>query len=210
MKRIVLLGATGLVGQQVLQRALVHRGVTEVIAPTRRPLPGHVRLFNPLVDFEDLPTADWWQADAAICTLGSTLRQAGSKAAFFRIDHDYVLNAARLLREAGTPVFALNSSLGADAHARSFYLQVKGTLEQDVRALQFPSLTIVRPSLLDGGPRPDSRPAEKAALVLAHVLRPLLPPRYRAVSTTAVAHALFEAALTGAGGEHVIESERLA
>lgn len=209
MKRILLLGATGLVGQQVLQRALVHREVGQVIAPTRRSLPAHARLLNPQVNYENLPHADWWQADAAICTLGSTLKLAGSRAAFHHIDHDYVLQAAALTRAAGTPVFVLNSSLGADPHARSFYLRVKGQIEQDLRALAFPSLTLVRPSLLDGGPRPDARPAEQAALLLARLLRPVLPARYRAVSTTAVAHALFEAALAGAQGEHVIESERL-
>jgi uncharacterized protein YbjT (DUF2867 family) len=210
MKTLLLLGATGLVGQQVLQLALGHPEVARVVAPVRRALPPRPRLEAVAVDFDHLPAdAPWWHADAAICTLGTTLKLAGSKDAFRRVDHDYVLTAASLARRGGTRVFALNSSLGAAVDGGSFYLRVKGDTERDLAVLGFASLTFVRPSLLEGGPRPDARPAEAVALLVARWLRPLIPRRYRAVSTGAVARALLEAALAARPGVHAIESEAL-
>ena len=99
--------------------------------------------------------------------------------------------------------------LGADPAAGSFYLRVKGEIEQDLRAVGFGSLTLVRPSLLDGGPRPDSRPGEAIGLVFARLLRPLLPRRVRAVSTERVARAMLQAALAAPAGVQVIESDQL-
>ena len=127
MKTVLILGATGQVGQALLQLALQHPEIAYVVAPTRRPLTPHANLDNPLVDFEALPeNAAWWKADLALCTLGTTLRQAKSKAGFYRVDHDYVLSAAGLAQRAGTSTFGFVSSLGADASSRLFYLKVKG------------------------------------------------------------------------------------
>ena len=112
MKTVLLLGATGQVGGQVLRLALAQPQVGRVVAPTRRPLavPATARLLNPVVDFERLPAeAEWWRVDGAICALGTTMKLAGSQAAFRRVDHDYVVEAAGLARRAGTPAFAMNS-----------------------------------------------------------------------------------------------------
>jgi len=226
MTTILVLGATGLVGLQVLRLALARPEVTKVVAPARRALPSGLsgavgggkadrpgdggRLDNPIVDFERLPEdAAWWRADAAICALGTTIRQAGSQAAFRRVDHDYVLAAARLARLAGTPVFALNSSLAADPASKNFYLRVKGETERDLAALGFDSLTIVRPSLLDGGPRPELRRSELMGLFVARLLGPLIPQRYRPVPTRLVAQAMLDACLRADPGVRVIESGRL-
>lgn len=209
-KALLILGGSGLVGQQAIEQALARPDVERVVAPTRRPLPPRARLDNPIVDYDALPAdALWWRADAVVCALGTTMRQAGSQAAFRMVDHDYVLAAARLARAAGSPSFALNSSLGARPDGGSFYLRVKGETERDLAALGFASLTWVRPSLLDGGPRPDKRPGERAALCVMHLLGPLVPMRYRAVRTTDVARALLDGALAAMPGLHIIESDRL-
>ena len=206
MKTLLLLGSTGLVGKQVLRRSLANPDVAKVTAPVRTDVPIRPRVTFPTVDFERLPIdAPWWRADAAICTLGTTMRLAGSQVAFRRVDHDYVLMAATLARRAGTRVFVLNSSLGAGVDARSFYLRVKGETERDLAALGFTSLTCVRPSLLDGGPRPDRRPTESAALALSRWFAPLIPDRYRPVRTEAVAEMLLLAAINGVPGVHVVE-----
>ncbi|WP_269532111.1 NAD(P)H-binding protein [Chitinimonas sp. BJYL2] len=207
MKRLLILGATGLVGGQLLQQALVDPRIDSVTAPTRRPLPGHPKLRNPVVDYAELPAeADWWNADAVACALGTTLNQAGSQAAFRTVDHHYVLAAATLAHQAGTPAFVLNSSLGASLDAGSFYLRVKGEIERDLAALGFASLTIVRPSLLDGGPRPDSRPAESLALALSRMLGPLVPRSIRPVTTERVAACMLRAVHQPAAGITLIES----
>jgi uncharacterized protein YbjT (DUF2867 family) len=204
MSKLLLLGATGLVGQQVLALALADPGVTTVVAPTRRPLAPHPKLLNPVVDFKALPQADWWAADAVVCCLGTTLKLAGSPTAFREVDHDHVLAAARLARAAGTPTFSLNSSLGAAAASSNLYLRTKGETEDDLAALGFTSLTLVRPSLLEGGPRPDTRPSEAVGLWFARVARPLIPARYRAVRTEAVAWVLLQAARQAKPGRHVV------
>lgn len=209
--KLMLVGASGLVGKQVLRQALASPAVSRLIAPTRRalaPVPG---LDNPIIDFEHLPeNASWWKVDAVICTLGTTMAQAGSRSAFLRVDHDYPLAVARLARAAGASTFVLNSSVGAAVESRVFYNRVKGEVEAAVTGLGYPSLTLVRPSLLDGGRRPVNRPGERVGLWFAGVFRPVLPARYRAVATDAVARTLLAAALARPPGVHVIESERIA
>jgi uncharacterized protein YbjT (DUF2867 family) len=208
MKTLLILGATGQVGQALLQLALQHPGISRVTAPTRRPLPPHAKLDNPLVDFEKLPEdVVWWKADLALCALGTTLRQAKSRDGFRRVDHDYVLAAAGLARRAGTPAFGLVSSLGADASSRLFYLKVKGETEQALSALGFASLTLARPSLLIGGPRDGGRFLESFGLLIGKHLAALLPRRYRAVTTFRVAQALLETGLRAPTGLCIIESE---
>jgi uncharacterized protein YbjT (DUF2867 family) len=183
--------------------------VVQVVAPTRRALAPHPKLLNPIVDFKALPQADWWAADAVVCCLGTTLKLAGSPAAFREVDHDHVLAAARLARAAGTPTFALNSSLGAKAGSGNLYLRTKGETEDDLAALGFPSLTLVRPSLLDGGPRPDARPGEAVGLWLSRLARPLIPTRYRAVLTEAVARALLQAVRQAKPGRSCVENAEI-
>ena len=208
-KSIVLLGGTGLVGRQILKLALADEQVGAVTAPTRRQLPPHPKLHNPIVDLNRLDDAEWWATDAVLCALGTTIKQAGSRAAFREVDYTFVVNAATLAKNAGCPNFVLNSSLGADAGSGNFYLKVKGELESALQGLGFASLTLVRPSLLDGGPRPERRFGEEIGLWFGTRLRGLIPARYRPVSTKAVAQAMLEAALASKPGVHVIESESL-
>lgn len=206
--RLLLVGATGAVGHQVLELALADARIGQLLAPTRRALPAHAKLTNPVVDFASLPEdAPWWQADAVICTLGSTIRVAGSQAAFAAIDRDLPILCARLARRHGATCFALNSSLGASARG-NFYLRTKAQAEAGVRAVGYPSLTIVRPALIDAQ-REQVRPGERIGLALTRILGPLLPLRYRSVAARRIATALLEGVLGTPSGERIIESEQL-
>ena len=208
---ILHIGATGLVGRLVLARLLDSPDVTRVVAPTRRPLDiQHPALMNPVVDFEALPDdADWWAVDAVICTLGTTMADAGSKRAFRRVDHDYPLMVARLARDAGANTYALNSAMGANARSLIFYNKVKGELEDALAGLGYPSLALVRPGLIDGE-RSHKRPGEGRALAVSRLLRPLLPMRVRPSRAERIADALMHAALHPRPGIHRIEASALA
>jgi len=209
MKRLMLVGATGLVGSHVLRLALADPLVEQVVAPTRKSLVPHPKLLNPLVDFGQLPQdAEWWRVDAVVCTLGTTIRAAGSQAAFYKVDHDHPLEVAYLAHRHGARAFALNSALGADTGSRVFYSRTKGEIERDLQAVGYASLTLVRPGLI-GGARQESRPAEQVAVRLSGWLQPLLPRRYRVVPAERIAHHLLQAALAGAPGVHVLPSEAL-
>ncbi|QHE85222.1 NAD-dependent epimerase/dehydratase family protein [Hydrogenophaga sp. BPS33] len=209
MKQLLLVGATGLVGSHVLRKALDDASVARVVAPTRKPLPPHPKLFNPVTDFHRLPEgAEWWAVDAVICTLGTTIRVAGSQAAFYKVDHDLPLEVAYLARRHGARAYAFNSALGADTGSSVFYSRTKGETERDLQAVGYPSLTLVRPGLI-GGPRQESRPMEKLAVGVSQLVKPLLPKRYRVVPAERIAHHLLQAALAAAPGVHVLPSDAL-
>ena len=208
---ILHVGASGLVGQLVLARLLESQDVARVVAPTRRPLDTtHPRLHNPVLDFDALPEdADWWAVDAVICTLGTTIADAGSQAAFRRVDHDYPLHIAQLARRRGAHTYALNSAMGASATSSIFYNRVKGELEAALAALDYPALVLVRPGLIDGE-REHERPGERRALVVSRVLRPLLPNAWRPSRAERIAGALVDAVLQPVPGRRVVSAARLA
>jgi len=209
MTRILLAGASGMVGREVLRQALADPRIGEVVAPTRRPLAASANLRNPRVDFDALPAdAAWWEVDAVICTLGTTIREAGSQAAFRKVDLDYPLAVAGHALAHGASTFVLTSASGANADSRIFYSRTKGELEHALRALAYRSLCLVRPGLL-GGERERRRPLEHASMKLLGAIGPLLPRRYRVVPAEQVAGTLLRAALEAEPGVRIVESEQI-
>ncbi len=211
MISILLLGATGLVGREVLRQALADPRVTRIVAPTRRALAErHPKLENPIVDFDALPAeASWWGCDGAICALGTTMKRAGSREAFRKVDQDYVLAGATLAKRHGVKAFALVSALGANPNARIFYPRVKGEVEQAVAALGFASLTILRPTFI-GGERAERRVAERAFLTVLGALNPILPRSMKLNPAPVIARRLIEAAIGARPGRHLVSSGELA
>ena len=214
IERLLLLGGTGAVGKKVLAQALADADILQVIAPTRRALPAHPKLINPLLDFDNLPLRydgaslalqQVFSCDAVVCALGTTLKLAGSKAAFSAIDKDLVLSLARLAQSGGAQRFALNSSLGASAKG-SFYLRTKAAVETAIIDMNFARTVIVRPSLIDSD-RDGQRPLEHVGVVFARIARPLIPARYRAVTPEAIARSLIAGIKNDAPGTHIVESE---
>lgn len=207
--KLLLVGASGLVGKQVLQIALEDERVTSVIAPSRRLLLEHPKLQAPVVDFERLVLdAPWWQADAVICTLGTTMKKAQSPEAFKHVDYDYPLMIARLAKEKGTETFVLNSAIGANANSRFFYNRVKGELERDLRNFDFASLTYVRPGVIVGK-RSESRKKEWVLIQLLRIFGPVLPRHRRLNPARQIAKALLDSALQQKPGLHVVASAEM-
>jgi uncharacterized protein YbjT (DUF2867 family) len=155
-----------------------------------------------VVDFDRLDEQpDVFRASHVFCALGTTIKQAGSPERFRQVDFGYSLRAAELAAAAGARHFLLVSSVGASPTSRGLYLRVKGDLEAAIMALGFPSVTVVRPSLLLGD-RKEFRLGEELAMRLSWAF----PRRYRAVHVRDVVRALVNAAIEDRPGVRVIEN----
>lgn len=203
-QRILLAGATGLTGEHLLDRLLNEPTVARVLAPTRRVLAKHPHLENPLGELADLLPQLSGTIDLAFCCLGSTIKQAGSQAAFRAIDYDLVLAFAKRARELGARHLLVISALGADAHSSVFYNRVKGEMEAALQAMDWPQLTIVRPSLLLGDRR-EFRLGERLMAPLAR----WIPGKYRGIQACTLARALWRLALEEQDGVRIVESDQL-
>lgn len=204
MSRILIAGASGAIGRLALARLLADSRVSAVHVVARRALAiDHDKLSQHIMPLSELDVfMPDFQVDVAINSLGTTIRTAGSQAAFRAIDQDAVLAFARLARRAGADHFLSVSAIGASPRAASFYSRVKGEVEVALEAMDFAALTLLQPSLLLG-PREESRPAEAVAKVLARPLGPLLRgalAAYRPIEADDVAAALAAAALAPASG----------
>lgn len=191
-------GYTGLVGRHLLAQLLAGGRYAHIKTVGRRAPPGDDARVEALVrELGDLAgLRERLAADDVFCCLGTTLRAAGSREAFERVDFDMVVDLARIAHAAGARRFFLVSSVGANADSRVFYNRIKGRAEAAVRAIGYETLHIVRPSLLLGK-RGDSRPGEDFAQKLLPALGPLLfgpLAAYRAVPAEEVARALVELA----------------
>jgi uncharacterized protein YbjT (DUF2867 family) len=206
-RRVVLAGATGLVGGAILRGLLADDTVTVVHVLARRALQvAHPKLQAQVVDFTSLPALP--PIDEAYLALGTTIKVAGSQAAFRAVDFDASLAVARAALAAGARRLGLVSAMGADPRSRVFYNRVKGEVEEAVKALGFEALVIARPSLLLGDRGALGQPAragEHIGAVLAGVLRPLIPAHYRPIKGTDVARALL-AHVPRAQGQLVLQS----
>lgn len=203
----LLVGATGAVGGFVLQRLLEDAAYRSVTVLARRELARrHPKLTLQLADFDLLETQHaLFAVDDVFCCLGTTMRQAGSKAAFERVDYHYVVKCAELAARAGAKQFLLVSAIGASPKALAFYSQVKGRAEEAVKQQGLRTVHILQPSLLLG-PRAEHRPGEQFAKLLAPALGLLTRgplAKYRPIQAEEVARRMVEFAKADQAGIHV-------
>jgi uncharacterized protein YbjT (DUF2867 family) len=208
MPTALLAGATGLVGRECLRLMLDDPSFTRIVVIARRPHGDDIssrRLDWRVVDFTGLDAHhSLFKVDDVICALGTTMKQAGSKARFREVDHGYALAMARLGVAAGASQYLLVSALGADATSRFFYNRVKGETERDIRALPYQSVTIVRPSMLLGN-RAEFRLGERIAQRLGF----LMPGGLKPIHASSVASALVASAKDKRPGQRVISSAEM-
>jgi uncharacterized protein YbjT (DUF2867 family) len=193
-----------------LAQALARPAITEVIAPTRKPLIKQDKLTNPVAPKLELllPEVTGWAPDALICATGTTIKKAESKEVFRSVDHDLPLSFARLAYQAGTQCFALVSAIGASVDSSFFYARVKGELERDVREIGFRSLTFLRPGIIEGE-RDEGRLAESLVLKLSHLLAPVLPKRFHVNPAPKIVQVLVDAVVADEPGCHFRYSDSL-
>jgi len=210
MSEALLVGATGLVGGRVIDSAgdlgltiLSRRAIADVP-------PQHRAIVAPTADWPGIIAAE--RPRALISCLGTTIRQAGSQAAFRAVDVDLILAAAHAAKEAGARQMIAVSSVGASPRGGNFYLRTKGETEEGLHALGFDRLDIVRPGLLRGDRGRIKRFGETIALMVAPVTDAMLHGglrRYRSIAAATVARAIVALAREGGTGVHIHENDAI-
>lgn len=213
--RVLLLGATGLVGSHCFRLLLNHEMRPQIRVLARRsPLQAisdpHVWVVDPLVELSSL--GPLFDCDAVICALGTTRKQAKTRQNFLHADLRLPLSCAAMAKTKGAKTFCLVSAMGSNANSPWFYNRTKGELEDALQLLGFPSLSILRPSLLLGerkvlGQNP--RRLEGLVQQLSLPVLSIIPAFWRPVDAEKVATALVNCALNPAQGVRVIYNRTL-
>lgn len=209
--KAVVIGATGLTGS-LLVKKLAQRGeFTSVTALARRSArSGDEKISYKIINFDDMSGLKL-KADAAFSCLGTTIKSAGNRENFRKVDFEYNLDFATKCRKSGIERFILLSALGADSGSGVFYSRVKGELEKEIMALGFRYLTIVRPSLLEG-PRSEWRRGEYIARKLMKVINPVLIgglKKFRSVNIENLTDVMIEEAFRVEPGIRIIENDAI-
>lgn len=211
--KAVIAGATGLIGTFLVDQMKTDKDVLTVTALTRRGGEQVGKVAWTKVDFDksaDLENA-CAEADHAFCCLGTTMKTAGSKEAFRKVDHDYVIAFAKAAKSKSIDSFSVVSAIGSDADSSIFYNKVKGEMERDLEKIGFESLHIFRPSILIG-PREESRLGEKIGVVGMKLASPFMLgslSKYKPIHVKTVAKAMLKLAKSPQKGVHHFEYDEM-
>jgi uncharacterized protein YbjT (DUF2867 family) len=204
----ILAGATGLVGGECLRQLLASPRYGRVVVVTRRalrPVLRHEKLHELVVEFARLgEVRARLRGDHVFCALGTTIRKAGSQQRFREVDYEYPLQLARLTLDDGARHFSVVSALGASRSSPFFYSRVTGEMEEGLRQMNWPSLAVLRPSVI-AGERAEPRPLERLS---EHLLR-FAPSTWRPVAASDIAAAMIATALQEPPGVTVLESRQI-
>lgn len=207
-KTALLLGASGFIGNQLLQLLLDDDSFDKVIALVRKPLEiSDPKLEQRITDFanEQLYREAMPAGDVIFCCIGTTMQQVrGNKTKYRQIDYDIPVQAAKWGIEKGYTQYILVSAIGADARSSNFYLRLKGEVETAVASIPYKAVHIFQPSLLLGH-RKESRPTEKMAQFFSPLFSMLTIggfKKYRPVKGNTVANAMLKASDSDITGTH--------
>lgn len=206
----IVIGATGLVGKQLVQQLLNDNRFEKVRIFVRRETGlKHPKLEQQIVDFGDEKT--WGKlltGDVLFSALGTTLKQAGSKEKQVEIDFTFNLNFAKKAKENGIENYVLVSSVGANSKSSIFYSRMKGELDKAVAKIGFKKLAIIRPASLTGD-RKENRIAEKISIPILNFLTKFMLKQYRPISDKTVAQAMINSALQNMGDKIIWEADEV-
>ncbi|MBP9648999.1 MAG: oxidoreductase [Paludibacteraceae bacterium] len=213
MKTALIIGSTGLVGSALLNELLAHPAYSKVISFTRKPSGNtHPKLHEHCIDFNNIASyKDLIQGDDLYCAMGTTIKKAGSQAAFTLVDYTYPYQFATIAKSNGVKQFLLVSSIGANAQSKNFYLQTKGTIENDISLLGFETVVIFRPSLLLGK-RTEFRFGEKIAMHISQLFSFLFVGKlrpYAPIHSHTVAKAMVSVAQQANTGVNIYASDAI-
>lgn len=210
--RVLISGATGLVGEQLLNQLIANENVSSIVILGRSiHVINHPKVRSFFVDMSNLSVALDSPFDVAFCALGTTIKKAGSKPAQYAVDHDYVVNFAQFCKANGVNLIGIVSSIGAAATSSNFYLKTKGEMEVSVSTIGIDHTVFIRPSFLMGN-RKEFRLGEKIAIGIFKVIKPLLvgkSRKYRGVFVYEVAKKLIRETLSATNTVTYIESDQI-
>jgi uncharacterized protein YbjT (DUF2867 family) len=208
----LIVGASGEVGSALMSLLSSHHKIDKITSLVRRPSNLNVsKIMEQIIDFNDLSSLDNSEVDVAFCCLGTTMKKAGSKAAFEQVDLDYVIAFAKLAQRAGAKQFHVISASGADKTSMFFYNRVKGHMEEYVRQIGFDNTIIYRPSLLVSD-RKEKRAGERFAIQLFKILNLfLLGPlkKFASISTKKVAAGMIRKMENPVPGVEIVLSDEI-
>ena len=211
-KHALIAGATGLVGNELLQQLIHGRQYHTISVLSRHEVETNSkRVETIIVDYDQLTDQDLPKVDDVFCCLGTTMDKAGSKPAFRKVDYDYPLRVAEITRRQGAQQYLLVSAMGADKNSSFFYSQVKGEIEEAIAEIGFEAFHAFRPSMLLGE-RTETRIGEQIGQVVMQGVAPLMVgglKKYRAIPAAAVAEAMVHAARKELKGVYVFESDKI-
>ena len=200
MRSAIVVGANGLTGSSLIEQLCENDEYVSVIVIARRELQyKHPKLEVKIRNFDTLEEKDIEFAHELYCCLGTTIKKAGAREAFEKVDFEYPLAIASLAKKQGVPHMLVITAMGANEQSRFYYNRVKGKLENALIELGLQRLSIIRPSLLVG-PREEFRLGEKVGEKLLKLANPLLIgplKRSRAIEASQVAKAMIVIALHG-------------
>lgn len=210
-KSALIVGASGLVGSHCLNTLLEDDYYNKVVSLGRRTLPiDHEKLEQHVVDFEKLNAhATLFQVDHIFCCLGTTIKKAGTKANFRKVDYHYPVAVAKLGLEHGAQCFSIITALGANSESWIFYNKVKGDVEKTIKQLDYPSVHIFQPSLLMGD-RKETRIGEQIGAGFFRVMNPFFAGplgKYKAIEAHVVGRTMVICAKQEKTGFHIYESD---
>jgi len=207
MKKAIVIGATGMVGTQLIQSLIKNKNYSEILSLVRRPSGfTNPKLTEQVINFDEPET---WKkqvtGDVLFSTLGTTIAQAKTKEAQYKVDFTYQYTVAKIAAENGVTHYVLISSAGANSKSKIFYTKMKGELEKEVQKLPFEIISIIKPSVLVGD-RIQNRPGEKMAYTLLNILNKIgFFKRYRPIHAIIVAKAMIVAAETKQSSTYTLE-----
>ncbi len=198
-KKAIIVGASGLIGKFCLSYLLMDKNYSEVIVISRHALPiKDQKLKNIVCDFEELEKySNELIADDVFCCLGTTIKVAGTKENFKKVDLHYPIKVANITKKNGASKFLVVSAMGANKNSSIFYNQVKAEMEEQLKSIGFKGLYIFRPSLLLGM-RKEFRFGERIAIMTSKIWSPLLSvfaKQYKPIDAMVVAHAMYQKAI---------------
>ena len=195
MKKAIVIGATGMVGSQLIQLLIENKEYSEIVSLVRRESGvKDPKLKEYIINFDEPEKwSNYVTGDVLFSALGTTIGQAKTKAAQYKVDVTYQLTVAQIAAKNGIPLYVLISAAGANPKSNNFYLKMKGELEKSIHTLPFETISILRPGLLAGN-RIQNRPTEKISFIILNALNKLgLFKRYRPIQASLVAEAMDKA-----------------